>query len=68
MLDAVASNSYADVKKKFKNPQYFEGTQPLREGAKGSPLSGTPPGDPGVDISNIPGFGNWASVASATRK
>ena len=68
MLDAVASNSYADVKKKFKNPHYFEGTQPLREGAKGAPLSGTPPGDPGVDISNIPGFGNWASVVSATRK
>ena len=65
MLDAVAENAYSGVKDRFKNPEFFEGTQPLREG---NALAGTSPGDPGVDISNIPGFGNWASVVSSTRK
>ena len=29
VLNAVASNSYEDVKKKFSNPELFEGTRPI---------------------------------------
>tara|TARA_R100001510_G_C7523626_1_gene118075 strand:- start:224 stop:610 length:387 start_codon:yes stop_codon:yes gene_type:complete len=68
MLDAVANNSYEGVKKKFSNPELFEGTKPLAEGKQGSALAGVSPNDPGVDITNIPGFGSWSNVASATRK
>jgi hypothetical protein len=70
VLNAVASNSYEDVKKKFSNPELFEGTRPIAESksGKGGALSGVAPNDPGVDISSIPGFGSWSSVAAATRK
>jgi len=68
MLDAVAANSYESVKNKFANPELFEGTKPLTESSGKGALAGTDPNDAGVDISNIPGFGNWSSVASATRK
>jgi hypothetical protein len=70
VLDAIGKNSYEDVKKKFSNPELFEGTRPIAESksAKGGALSGVAPNDPGVDISNIPGFGSWSAVASATRK
>lgn len=70
VLNAVASNSYDDIKKKFSNPELFEGTRPIVEnkGGKGGALSGVAPNDPGVDISSIPGFGSWSSVAAATRK
>jgi hypothetical protein len=68
MLDAVASNSYEATKNRFANPELFEGTRPITESNGKSPLSGVAPSDPGVDISNIPGFGNWSSVAGATRK
>jgi hypothetical protein len=70
VLNAVASNSYEDVKKKFSNPELFEGTRPIAESknGKGGALSGVAPNDPGVDISNIPGFGSWSNVAAATRK
>ncbi len=68
MLDAVAANSYESVKNKFSNPELFEGTKPLTESNGKSALAGIDPNDAGVDISNIPGFGNWSSVASATRK
>mgnify|MGYP001183042469 FL=1 len=70
VLKAVAAKSYEDVKKKFSNPELFEGTQPIVEskGGKGGALSGVAPNDPGVDISNIPGFGSWSNVAAATRK
>jgi len=68
VLDAVGNKSYEGVKGKFANPEYFQGTQPLRESQRGNALAGTAPGDPGVDISNIPGFGSWSTVASATRK
>ena len=45
----------------------FEGTKALSESqASGrpssSPMSGVDPGDKGVDISNIPGMGNWAAI------
>ena len=67
VLDAIGSNAYDDVKSKFSNPQLFEGTQPIPESGRG-PLSGLPPGDSGVDVTNLPGMGNWAAVASKTRK
>ena len=70
VLNAVASNSYDDIKKKFSNPELFEGTRPIAESktGKGGALSGVAPNDPGVDISSIPGFGSWSNVAAATRK
>ena len=70
VLNAVAANSYEDIKKKFSNPELFEGTKPIVEakGSKGGALTGVATNDPGVDISSIPGFGSWSSVAAATRK
>lgn len=69
VISAITSNSYDDVKKKFTNPELFEGTRPIVEqGGRGGSLSGVAPGDPGVDISNIPGFGNWGSVAKSIGK
>ena len=66
VLDSIGGSAYEEAKKKFSNPQLFEGTMPIPESGRG-PLGGTPPGDPGVDISNIPGLGNWAAVASKTK-
>jgi hypothetical protein len=45
----------------------FEGTKPLSESqASGnpsqSPMSGIDSNDKGVDLSNIPGMGNWATI------
>lgn len=68
VLDAVGKTSYEDIKKRFTNPEFFEGTRPIQEGNSKTALAGTAPGDAGVDITNIPGFGNWSSVATATRK
>jgi len=69
MRDAIGANSYEDAKKRFANPELFEGTKPLAESrGQGAALSGVDPGDSGVDISNIPGFGKWSTVASAIRK
>jgi hypothetical protein len=68
VLDAMGTTSYEDAKKKFSNPELFEGTKPIVENNGRSPLSGVEPNDPGVDISNIPGFGSWSNVAAATRK
>ena len=67
MLDAIAANSYEDVKNRFPNPELFEGTRPIAEGKNGQGALSGVPSDPGVDISSIPGFG-WSSVAAATRK
>ena len=67
VLDAIGGSAYEDVKKKFSNPQLFEGTKPIPESGKG-PLGSVAPGDSGVDITNLPGMGNWAAVASKTRK
>jgi hypothetical protein len=65
VLSAVGNTGYEDIKRKFSNPELFEGTKPIpSQPSKGSPLSGVAPGDPGVDISNIPGFGNWSTVMS----
>lgn len=68
VLEAMGTNSYGDLKGKFKNPELFEGTQPIQESNGKGALSGVAPNDPGVDITNIPGFGSWSSVAAATRK
>jgi len=68
VLDEIASQSYDDLKKTFPNPELFEGTTPLQESRGGNALEGVHAGDSGVDISNIPGFGNWSSVATAIRK
>ena len=68
VLDALGNNSYEALKSRFKNPELFEGTRPIQESNGKGALSGVEAGDPGVDITNIPGFGSWSSVASATRK
>tara|TARA_R110002110_G_scaffold63158_18_gene175818 strand:- start:1787 stop:2185 length:399 start_codon:yes stop_codon:yes gene_type:complete len=68
VLEAMGANSYDNLKNKFKNPELFEGTQPIQEGNGKGALSGVASSDPGVDITNIPGFGSWSNVASATRK
>ena len=62
VLDAIGGRSYEDAKKLMPNPELFEGTQPIRENGKGHALAGTSPGDAGVDISTIPGFGSWDSL------
>jgi ribosomal protein S20 len=67
VLSAIGNNGYDDIKSKFANPQLFEGTQPIPESGKG-PLGGMAPGDAGVDITNIPGMGNWSTVVSKIRK
>ena len=67
VISAVAENSYEEAKKKFKHPELFEGTKPLTEGKTGSALAGVQPGDPGIDISNLPGLGNWAHIAKTER-
>ena len=68
VLDAMGGNSYENLKGRFKNPELFEGTQPIQESKGKGALSGVAPNDPGVDITNIPGFGSWSNVAAATRK
>jgi hypothetical protein len=67
VLSAIGSNGYDDIKKKFPNPELFEGTTPIPSSGKG-PLAGIADGDPGVDISNMPGMGQWGAVASTKRK
>jgi hypothetical protein len=65
VMAAVGRDSYAEAKKKFSNPELFEGTRPLpNDSSPSNPLSGMNPNDPGVDISSIPGFGNWGTVAN----
>ena len=57
MLDAVGRDSYGGV-------DVFEGTTPIPSGEGRGALSGQSPGDPGVNISNLPGMRNWGSVVS----
>ena len=68
VMDEIASSSYEDLKKSFPNPELFEGTRPIQENKGGNSLQGIPAGESGVDISNIPGFGNWSTVATPARK
>jgi len=68
VMKEVGQRSYEEIKKRFPNPELFEGTQPLPStGKKGSALAGQAPGDAGVDISSIPGFGAWGSVANTLK-
>ena len=68
VMDAIGNNGYEDVRKQFSNPGLFEGTQPIRQGDEKSPLAGVHPNDPGLDISSLPGFGSWGSVATSIGK
>ena len=68
VLSAIGNNGYDDVKNKFQNPGLFEGTQPMPEGDGRGPFSGVNPHDPGVDLNNIPGMGQWAAVAAGKRR
>ncbi|MCS5592947.1 MAG: hypothetical protein NZ730_00050, partial [Porticoccaceae bacterium] len=68
VLGALGKNSYEDLSKKFANPDFFAGTKPLQESSGRGPLSNQRPGDKGLDITNIPGFENWGTVANKIRK
>ena len=64
VLSAIGNNGYDDIKNKFSNPQLFEGTTPIPSGDSRGALSGQSPGDPGVNINNLPGMRNWGAVVS----
>ena len=68
VLDSIGGDSYTDVKKKFTNPELFEGTKPIVESNGRGPLSGMHPSDPGVDLSSIPGMGSWAAIANKSNE
>ena len=68
VLRAVGNQGYEDLKKRFSNPGLFEGTKPIPEGKSNGPLSGLSPGDPGLDISAIPGAANWAAIAAGKKR
>jgi hypothetical protein len=68
VLAAIGNNAYDDIKKKFANPELFEGTKPIPEGSGRGPLAGMAPGDPGVDLSGIPGAANWGAVAAGNKR
>jgi len=58
MLDAIGNDAYNGV-------NLFEGTTPTSTPTEPSrsPLSGTDPGDPGVDITKLPNFNVWKKLA-----
>ena len=64
VLAAVGNNSYEDAKSRFKNPELFENTKPIQDSSTQGALSGLHPSDPGLDITNIPGFGAWGRIAT----
>jgi hypothetical protein len=68
VLRAVAGQGYEDLKKRFPNPGLFEGTQPIPSGKGNGALSGLAPGDPGLDISSLPGAGTWAAIAAGKKR
>jgi hypothetical protein len=68
VLAAIGNNGYENVKKKFANPELFEGTNPIPDGSGRGPLSGMAPSDPGVDVSNLPGMSNWGTIAAGNRR
>ena len=65
---SAINRDYEDVKSKFSNPSLFEGTKPIPNSDGKGALSGIAPGDSGVDLSSIPGMGNWAAIAEGNRK
>jgi len=68
VLGAIGNNAYEDIKKKFPNPELFEGTTPIPDSGGRGALGGTHPHDAGVDISNLPGMGTWGKIASGKDK
>jgi hypothetical protein len=52
LAEAIGSESYNGI-------NLFEGTQPAAKSDPHSPMTGTEPGDKGVDITAIPGARNW---------
>ena len=53
LLDAIGKEKYGGV-------DLFEGTTPIQSSdSQYSPLSNEDPSNSGVDISNLPGMGNW---------
>jgi hypothetical protein len=68
VLAAIGNSSYNSVKNQFQNPELFEGTSPIPSGDGKGPLSGVGAYDPGVDITNIPGFGSWGAISSKIGK
>ena len=69
VLSAIGGNSYDHLKQRFKNPELFEGTQPLPgNDGQGAALSGMSPSDSGIDISNIPGLTKWGQIAAGGEK
>jgi hypothetical protein len=68
VLNAIGNNGYDDLKNQFQNPALFEGTQPAPSGDGQGPFSGVNPSDPGIDLNNIPGMGQWAAVAAGKRR
>ena len=69
MLNAVGGDAYKDIRSKMPNPELFAGTKPIQESrsGKGGALAGVAPNDPGIDLSQLPGMGNWAAVAAGKR-
>ena len=63
LMGSTIENNYEAAKQKFQDPTLFEGTSPIPASDRHNPMSGIAPHDRGVDISNIPGFGNWGTVA-----
>ncbi len=64
LMGNTPNNNYESAKQKFEDPALFEGTAPIPSTDGHNPMSGVSPHDRGVDISDIPGFGNWGSVAN----
>ena len=62
MLEAIGKESFGGV-------DLFENTEPMVSGGDTkSPLAGSHPRDPGVDISSIPGMGSWGALATAKKE
>ena len=60
LLGAIGKGAYGGI-------DIFEGTAPFSKAeAKGAPkadpMSGVDPTDPGIDITSIPGMGNWGKL------
>ena len=64
LMGQSPSQNYDEAKQRFQDPGLFEGTNPIPNSNGHNPMSGVSPNDQGVDISNIPGFGNWGNVAN----
>jgi len=68
VLSAIGKSGYEAAKNSFPNPELFEGTVPLASGNGDGPLNGVSSSDPGLDISQLPGFGNWGKVTTKIGK